>query len=132
MKAERKERKMPLSGWVIVGLLDMLAGMIAGELVAFWALPYSYNWRGYMAIGGEWILIFIATAGVAMWMHSLLMDWIFGGKKDGKVRSVSPSSHRSGGNRGRVRREVLRPGVREEAQITCKMPSRAAQNRHSA
>ena len=26
MKAERKERKMPLSGWVIVGLLDTLAG----------------------------------------------------------------------------------------------------------
>ena len=114
MKAERKERKMPLSGWVIVGLLDTLAGVIAGELVAFWALPYAYNWRGYMAIGGEWILILLATAGAAMWMHSLLMDWIFGGKKHGKVRSVSPSSHRSGGNRGRVR------------------PSRAAQNRHSA
>ena len=41
MKAERKERKMPLSGWVIVGLLDTLAGVIAGAAVKLGALTQA-------------------------------------------------------------------------------------------
>ena len=50
---KRKERHLTVMGWVVVGLLDTLAGVISGELMALWQLPSTYRWRGYWAIGGE-------------------------------------------------------------------------------
>lgn len=53
---KRKERHLTVTGWVVVGLLDTLAGVISGGLMALWQLPSTYRWRGYWAIGGEWIV----------------------------------------------------------------------------
>ena len=48
---KRKERHLTVMGWVVVGLLDTLAGVISGGLMALWQLPSTYRWRGYWAIG---------------------------------------------------------------------------------
>ena len=113
---KRKERHLTVMGWVVVGLLDTLAGVISGGLMALWQLPSTYRWRGYWAIGGEWII-------ASRLMHELQMQALLGGKKkNDKVRSVSQGHYRSGGNRSGVRREVLRQGVRKTAPSTRKAP----------
>lgn len=105
---KRKERHLTVMGWVVVGLLDTLAGVISGGLMALWQLPSTYRWRGYWAIGGEWILIVGAIIIASRLMHELQMQALFGGKKKNeKVRSVSQGHYRSGGNRSGVRREVV-------------------------
>lgn len=42
------------------------AALVAAVCTAAWAIPYSFRFRGYNAIGGEWILIFAAGA-IAFW-----------------------------------------------------------------
>ena len=106
--------------WVLVGLMDTLAGVVAGGLMAIWQLPSAYRWRGYWAIGGEWLLVIIAIIMAVRLTHAFQMFMIFGGKKHGKMRSVSQGHYRSGGNRSGVRRKVLRQGVRQEAEIARK------------
>lgn len=113
---KRREKKLSVMDWVLVGLLDTLAGVVAGGLMAIWQLPSAYPWRGYWAIGGEWLLVIIAIIMAVRLTHAFQMFMIFGGKKHGKMRSVSQGHYRSGGNRG-VRRKVLRQGVRQEAEI---------------
>ena len=109
---KRKERHLTVMGWVVVGLLDTLAGVISGGLMALWQLPSTYRWRGY------WAIIIASRL-----MHELQMQALFGGKKkNDKVRSVSQGHYRSGGNRSGVRREVLRQGVRKTAPSTRKAP----------
>ena len=112
---KRKERHLTVMGWVVVGLLDTLAGVISGGLMALWQLPSTYR--------GEWILIVGAIIIASRLMHELQMQALFGGKKkNDKVRSVSQGHYRSSGNRSGVRREVLRQGVRKTAPSTRKAP----------
>ena len=114
---KRKRKNLTVMGWVVVGLLDTLAGEIAGGAMALWQVPSAYRWRGYWAIGGEWILVVGAIIIAARLMHEIQMHLIFGGKKHGKVRTVSQSHNRPGSNRGGVRSEVLCQGVRQEAAV---------------
>ena len=104
---KRREKKLSVMDWVLVGLLDTLAGVVAGGLMAIWQLPSAYRWRGYWAIGGEWLLVIIAIIMAVRLTHAFQMFMIFGGKKHGKMRSVSQGHYRSGGNRSGVRRKVL-------------------------
>ena len=127
---KRKERHLTVMGWVVVGLMDTLAGVISGGLMALWQLPSTYRWRSYWAIGGEWILIVGAIIIASRLMHELQMQALFGGKKHDEVRSVSQGNYRSGGNRSGVRREVLRQGVRKTAPSTRKAPQN--KDRHTA
>lgn len=119
---KRKERHLTVMGWVVVGLLDALAGKIAGGAMALWQVPSAYRWRGYWAIGGEWILVVGAIIIAVRLTHEIQMHLIFGGKKHGKVRTVSQGHNRPGSNRSGVRREVLRQGVRKTAPSTRKAP----------
>lgn len=119
---KRKERHLTVMGWVVVGLLNALAGEIAGGAMALWQVPSAYRWRGYWAIGGEWILVVGAIIIAVRLTHEIQMHLIFGGKKHGKVRTVSQGHNRPGSNRSGVRREVLRQGVRKTAPSTRKAP----------
>ena len=103
---KRREKKLSVMDWVLVGLLDTLAGVVAGGLMAIWQLPSAYRWRGYWAIGGEWLLVIIAIIMAVRLTHAFQMFMIFGGKKHGKMRSVSQGHYRPGGNRSGVRRKV--------------------------
>ena len=117
---KRREKKLSVMDWVLVGLLDTLAGVVAGGMMAVWQLPSAYRWRGYWAIGGEWLLVIIAIIMAVRLTHAFQMFMIFGGRKHGKMCSVSPGHYRSGGNRSGVRRKVLRQGVRQETEIARK------------
>ena len=110
---KRKERHLTVMGWVVVGLLDTLAGVISGGLMALWQLPSTYRWRGYWAIGGEWILIVGAIIIASRLMHELQRQAQLGEEK---------KQYRSGGIRSGGRREVLRQGVRKTAPSTRKAP----------
>jgi hypothetical protein len=37
--------------------IQVCIGVLCGWLMSLWALPYAYNFRGYYAIGTEWVLI---------------------------------------------------------------------------
>lgn len=50
---KRREKKLSVMDWVLVGLLDTLAGVVAGGLMAIWQLPSAYRWRGYAGKGVE-------------------------------------------------------------------------------
>lgn len=78
---KRREKKLSVMDWVLVGLLDTLAGVVAGGLMAIWQLPSAYRWRGYWAIGGEWLLVIIAIIMAVRLTHAFQMFMIFGGKK---------------------------------------------------
>ena len=75
---KRREKKLSVMDWVLVGLLDTLAGVVAGGLMAIWQLPSAYRWRGYWAIGGEWLLVIIAIIMAVRLTHAFQMFMIFG------------------------------------------------------
>lgn len=70
---KRREKKLSVMDWVLVGLLDTLAGVVAGGLMAIWQLPSAYRWRGYWAIGGEWLLVIIAIIVAVRLTHAFQM-----------------------------------------------------------
>jgi hypothetical protein len=41
----------------IAFIIEVAIGAFCGWLMSLWALPYAYNFRGYDAVGSEWILI---------------------------------------------------------------------------
>ena len=75
---KRREKKLSVMDWVLVGLLDTLAGVVAGGLMAIWQLPSAYRWRGYWAIGGEWLLVIIAIIMAVRLTHAFQMFMILG------------------------------------------------------
>lgn len=131
MKKQSK-RKLSFYGYIVVGLWDLLFGVIAGELMAFWQLPSAYRWRGYWAIGGEWILIIGAIFLGAYMAHSFMMQWIFGGEQHGKVRKVPQDPQRPYGDRDRVRGNVLREDVRPEIKSASRREAAARKSSRTA
>ena len=73
---KRREKKLSVMDWVLVGLLDTLAGVVAGGLMAIWQLPSAYRWRGYWAIGGEWLLVIIAIIMAVRLTHAFQMCYV--------------------------------------------------------
>ena len=39
---KRREKKLSVMDWVLVGLLDTLVGVVAGGLMAIWQLPMAW------------------------------------------------------------------------------------------
>lgn len=52
-------------------IIMTLAAFDAGGLAAFKLIPAAYSFRGYHAIGGEWLLIILAAA-LAAWLAGKL------------------------------------------------------------
>ncbi len=50
-------------------MFQILAGLAFGSSVLVWAVQYAYEYRGYMAIGGEYLF-----AGLA----AIVMFWLIG------------------------------------------------------
>lgn len=58
-----KKRKRRLKRWVIVTLLTLIATALFAGPILLWA----YDVRGYVAIGGEWLVI-LGYMAVMYWM----------------------------------------------------------------
>lgn len=55
---------------------DLFGGLAAASYVAALLVPYAHRWRGYRAVGGEWLLILLAGA-VGCWLvHQALIKII--------------------------------------------------------
>ena len=54
LSTERLRRK---ATQLILLIGEILLACLPAWLVSLWALPYAYRFRGYQAVGGEWILI---------------------------------------------------------------------------
>ena len=121
---KRREKKLSVMDWVLVGLLDTLAGVVAGGLMAIWQLPSAYRWRGYWAIGGEWLLVIIAIIMAGRVTHAFQMFLIFWGKKQGKKRSVSHGHYRTRGQRKRGPGQKFNPRGLQETRIAPKNSQR--------
>ena len=52
---KRKERHLTVMGWVVVGLLDTLAGVISGGLMALWHIAGAAT--GQLAGSGFSLLV---------------------------------------------------------------------------
>ena len=52
-------------------IIMTLAAFDAGGLAALELIPAANQWRGYHAIGGEWLLIILAAA-LAAWLAGKL------------------------------------------------------------
>lgn len=52
---------------------SMVVGSLAGFITAAWAIPVAYEYRGYDAVGGEWILI-IGVTMVAVYYSSKFLN----------------------------------------------------------
>lgn len=55
-------------------LIEVAISLFPTWIVSLWAIPAAYAQRGYTAIGGEWILIFVIF-GLS---YVLVSDWIDG------------------------------------------------------
>lgn len=112
----RKNRRLALAYALIVAV-ELLVTVLAGWMVARWAIPYAYAERGYWAVGGEWIL----TAGAALFALWVVNRMFFGGAHNaGKVQKMSQSTYDPGGCGGGVRTGMLRQGVREVVVLDLK------------
>lgn len=63
--------KFAVSAALFLSEIALAAG--AGCLVACWAIPAAYKFRGYDAIGGEWLLILFVSAITYITFH----NWLF-------------------------------------------------------
>lgn len=52
-------------------IIKALAAFDAGGLAALKLIPAAYSFRGYHAVGGEWLLIILAAA-LAAWLAGKL------------------------------------------------------------
>lgn len=112
----RKNRRLALAYALIVAV-ELLVTVLAGWMVARWAIPYAYAERGYWAVGGEWIL----TAGAALFALWAVNRMFFGGAHNaGKVQKMPQSTYDPGGCGGGVRTGMLRQGVREVVVLDIK------------
>lgn len=69
-KAQRMARRV--LSFVAVVLMETVPAILAGILVGVWLVPAAYAERGYIAFGGEWLLIMVVMFAVANIAHKAI------------------------------------------------------------
>lgn len=74
MNTKRAKTKFLLL--VIVAIIKALISVISSALVGMQVIPYALKERGYVAIGGEWILV-IGSFFVMYWALTVAFEaWL--------------------------------------------------------
>lgn len=69
-KAQRIARR--IMAFIAVVLMETVPAILAGASVGIWLIPAAYRERGYVAFGGEWLLILIVMLGTSHVIHTAL------------------------------------------------------------
>lgn len=69
-KAQRMARR--IMSFIAVVLMEAVPAILAGVLVGVWLVPAAYAERGYIAFGGEWLLILIVMLGTSRVIHTAI------------------------------------------------------------
>lgn len=72
----RRERKRALA-WTVVLLVEAVIAAAPAAVVATVVLPLAYEQRGYMAMGGEWLMIAATFCGAFYAIHQWICDKIY-------------------------------------------------------
>ena len=65
------------AAWVIVLTLELLVATVPTAIVAAALLPATREWRGYDAVGGEWLLLAVLFCAAYCIIHKLVCGRIF-------------------------------------------------------
>lgn len=74
---KRKKRKIQRAiGRVVVFMFEILISLIPAGIVSLWAMPAAYRYRGYFAVGGEWILVLLVFGISFVGISDLFDGWV--------------------------------------------------------
>lgn len=81
MKRHRKQKRPSrarIAGlWGLLILAELTIAAVPAGAVAMLLIPAAYRFRGYPAIGGEWLAIIAIYCGAYALIHRWLCDQIF-------------------------------------------------------
>lgn len=81
-RARRKELRRA-TAWAIVFAVELAATAAQTAIVAAVLLPAARAWRGYDAVGGEWLLLAVLFCAAYCIIHKQVCDKIFEEGKHG-------------------------------------------------
>lgn len=81
-KRERYRRKIKrevqrMAAWAVVIAFELVVSAALAATTAVIVLPIAYRERGYIAYGGEWLLIAIVFCAAYYAIHNAVCDRIF-------------------------------------------------------
>lgn len=77
-RRKRKKKMQQIGAWTVLILFELIVSAAPAALVAAIALPFAYAERGYMGIGGEWLIITAVFCFAYNAIHERICDRIFG------------------------------------------------------
>lgn len=80
-KMRRRKHLQRIGAWTVVFAVELLAAALITTIVAAILLTIAQARRGYVAMGGEWLVIFAVFTGSYAVIHRKICNEIF---KEGK------------------------------------------------
>lgn len=81
-KQKRPSRARIAGQWGLLMLAELIVAAVPAGAVAMLLIPEAYRFRGYPAIGGEWLAIIATYCGAYALLYHWLCDQIFKEDKD--------------------------------------------------